>query len=291
MGAPDMTLPKTEQDVIPDSMRYEYDAWLLDDHPLRSHPTVCIPGLGTFIAEWYSSVERRWKDGLLRVGCIILACWATFQCLRALPSVASKGSTPLTQHNTREWHFTCTFPRSDPRANALAQSAVAGCSGFRTDIWLHGNELQMGPSDAGPADINDMQHRLDSLVSKLGSRDLSTDIQIPLSAEGESPNNVPEENDVSHSFWLLLDPQSPVNELFPHLVSHLDSLRQRGLLTHWEGHRVVHRPFTILLTGESSPGSNCADHPYTDLFWISSDDTISWDETAVRGQLAPICGI
>lgn len=76
MGAPDseMTLPKTEQDIIPDSMRYEYDPWLLDDHPLRSHPTVCIPGLGTFIAEWYASVERRWKDGLFRVGCILLAC-------------------------------------------------------------------------------------------------------------------------------------------------------------------------------------------------------------------------
>lgn len=74
MGTPEMVLPKTELDVIPDSVRYEYDPWLLDDHPLRSHPTVCIPGLGTFLAEWYTSTQRRWKDGLLRVGCIILAC-------------------------------------------------------------------------------------------------------------------------------------------------------------------------------------------------------------------------
>lgn len=214
---------------------------------------------------------------------------ATFQCLRALPSVASKGSVSLSQHNTRDWHFTCTFPHSDPRFNALAQSAVAGCSGFRTDIWLHGNELQMGPSDAGPAAINDMQSRLDSLISKLGSRDLSTDIQIPLSAEGESSNDVPEEN-TSHSFWLLLDPKSSVNELFPYLVSHLDSLRQRDLLTHWDGDRVVQRPFTVLLTGKSSPQSNCADHSYTDVFWISTDDTIPWDD-ARKDQLAPICGV
>lgn len=72
MGAPEMLLPKGELDL--ESSRYEYDPWLLDDHPLRSYPTECIPGLGSFLAEWLVSVQKRWKETLFRATCLILAC-------------------------------------------------------------------------------------------------------------------------------------------------------------------------------------------------------------------------
>lgn len=221
---------------------------------------------------------------------------AAFKCLQALPSVGGKGTThptPLTHHSTRDWHFTCTFPNPDPRATALAQSAVAGCEGFRTDIWLHGNELQMGPSDAGPKAINDMQNRLDSLVTKLGPRDLSisTDIQMPMNTESEAESlHEVEEEETSHSFWIVLDPQSSLQELYPYLVSHLDLLRQRGLLSHWNGARVVQRPFTVVVASESLPRSDCADHPYTDIFWASSEDTSSWNDRS-HDHLIPICAV
>lgn len=159
----------------------------------------------------------------------------------------------------------------------------------------------MGPSDAGPKPINDMQARLDSLIAKLGSRSLSTDIQIPLNDEsgseseplsnnGGSGGDDDSEEDTPRSFWLVLDPQSSIHELYPYLVSHLDLLRQRGLLTHWNGARVVQRPFTVVVTGESLPQSNCVDHPYTDVFWTSSDDTVSWND-ATNGHLIPICPV
>lgn len=151
----------------------------------------------------------------------------------------------------------------------------------------------MGPSDAGPKAINDMQNRLDSLVTKLGPRDHSihTDVQMPMSTEPEpeSPNEV-ELEETAHSFWLVLDPQSSLRELYPYLVSHLDLLRQRGILTHWNGARVVQRPFTVVVASESLPRSDCADHPYTDIFWASSEDTYSWND-ASHGQLVPICAI
>lgn len=73
MGAPEMLPPKGELD-LESSTRYEYDPWLLDDHPLRSHPTECIPGLESFLAEWLASVQKRWKEILLRATCLILAC-------------------------------------------------------------------------------------------------------------------------------------------------------------------------------------------------------------------------
>lgn len=224
---------------------------------------------------------------------------AAFQCLQLLPSTGGKGTprpASFAHHSTREWQFTCTFPHSDPRPNALAQSAAVGCDGFRTDIWLHGNELQMGPSDAGPQAINDMQNRLDSLVTKLkvGPREIPTDIQVPLSAESDSESESEYQNDITEdsrrSFWLVLDPQSSLHELYPYLVSHLDLLRQRGLLTHWDGARVVQRPFTVVVTSESLPRSDCSEHPYTDVFWSSTEEPVSWNDATNR-HLTPICAV
>ncbi|KAJ5375801.1 hypothetical protein N7517_007807 [Penicillium concentricum] len=53
--------------------QFEYDPWLLDDHPLRSYPTECIPGLSLCLDEYYESIGKR-KAALFRAGCIILGC-------------------------------------------------------------------------------------------------------------------------------------------------------------------------------------------------------------------------
>jgi hypothetical protein len=76
MGVPEtiLALPKQESDNQPATVQYEYDPWLLDDHPLRSHPTECIPGLGAFLSEWFTSLQYRWKETLFRAGCLLLAC-------------------------------------------------------------------------------------------------------------------------------------------------------------------------------------------------------------------------
>lgn len=65
--------PKIEVD-LESNVRYEYDPWLLDDHPLRSYPTECIPGLGAIIAEGCTSVRNRWKECLLRAVFLVIAC-------------------------------------------------------------------------------------------------------------------------------------------------------------------------------------------------------------------------
>ncbi|KAJ5822434.1 hypothetical protein N7447_004774 [Penicillium robsamsonii] len=64
--------------------QFEYDPWLLEDHPLRSYPTECIPGLSLYLNEYYESIGKR-KAVLFRAGYIILGCLAVFQCLRLLP--------------------------------------------------------------------------------------------------------------------------------------------------------------------------------------------------------------
>ena len=74
MSDAEMALSKTEFDPRRASISYDYEPWLLEDHPLRSYPTECIPGLGPIVLEWCSSWRGHWKEILFRAICLILAC-------------------------------------------------------------------------------------------------------------------------------------------------------------------------------------------------------------------------
>ncbi|KAJ5215683.1 uncharacterized protein N7498_002090 [Penicillium cinerascens] len=282
MGAPETLSPKGELD-LESNTRYEYDPWLLDDHPLRSHPTECIPGLGSFLAEWLVSVQKRWKEILLRAMCLILTCLAAFQLLCTLPSPTKALPRPATASRltSRDSQITCTFPHSDPRANAIAQSVAAGCEGFRTDIWMHDNELQMGLSSLDPA--NDLHLRFDSLLVDLELQDASMRTQILM--KEETPSSPVDDR----TFTLVLDARSPIHELYSNLVSHLDTLRQRGYLTHCDGAKVVQGAVTIVVTGDWVTSSDCSDHSYSDVFWYSKG-AIFWDGV-INEHLIPICAV
>lgn len=69
-----MELPSKEMDLESNPVQYEYDPWLLDDHPLRSHPTVCIPGLGALISEGFVAARKEWKQCLIRGVGLVVAC-------------------------------------------------------------------------------------------------------------------------------------------------------------------------------------------------------------------------
>ncbi|KAJ5666346.1 uncharacterized protein N7477_008794 [Penicillium maclennaniae] len=259
--------------------RYEYDPWLLDDHPLRTHPTECIPGLGTFLAEWLVSTQKRWKETLIRATCLILACLATFQCLRALPPTKALSRPAMVSRlSHRNLQNICTFPHSDPRPNALAQSVAAGCEGFRTDIWMHNNELQMGVSGHDP--LNDLHVQFGSLPRRPESNAPSPDSQIPMIPETSSMA-------ADHPFMLILDAKSPLDNLCPVLELRLDTLRRLGRLTHWDGAELIPGAVTVVVTGELMPSTDCVNHPYSDLFWIAKGDISSDD--FMNGHLTPIC--
>lgn len=178
----------------------------------------------------------------------------------------------------------CTYPHSDPRSNALAQSVAAGCDGLRTDIWLRDNELQMGPSNLGPSAINSLPLRLDSIVAKLESESTSGSSQVSLSVASGGLNR----NDPSRTFMLVLDAGSSLPKFLPDLVSQLDVLRQRGYISHWDGAGVVQRPVTVVVTGTAVPDSDCFSSPYSDVFWTSEEGFIFAEDLA-NGHVSPIC--
>lgn len=89
------------------------------------------------------------------------------------------------------------------------------------------------------------------------------------------------------SFMLVLDTKSPLDELYPVLALHLDTLRQRGHLSHWDGTEFVCGAVTVVVTGESMPSMDCANHSYSDVFWISKGDITK--EDVINGHLTPMC--
>lgn len=220
----------------------------------------------------------------------IISDRAAFQCLHLLHSPSTgKGlpRPPMTSRiSPREWHVRCTYPHSDPRSNALAQSVAAGCDGLRTDIWLRDNELQMGPSNLGSSATNSLPLRLDSIIAKLESESASRSAQVSLSVASGGLNR----NDPSRTFMLVLDAGSFLPEVLPDLVSQLDLLRQRGYLSHWDGAGVVQRPVTVVVTGTAVPNSDCSSSPFSDVFWTSEEGFIFAEDLA-HGQLSPICMI
>ncbi|KAJ6086241.1 hypothetical protein N7486_010522 [Penicillium sp. IBT 16267x] len=273
--------PKIEVD-LESNVIYEYDPWLLDDHPLRSYPTECIPGLGAIITEGYTSVRNHWKECMLRAVCLVIACFAAFQCLQYVPSLNKSLAHPGSRLSPREWQVKCTFPRSDPRPSALTQSVAAGCDGFRTDIWLDGHDLQMGPVGSNPKEDNNLQLRLDSLFARLQRRDLSDPWQIPLDTESpaETIESIP-----TKSFFLVLDAQSPLREVLDLLLPQLETLRQQGYLTTWDGAQVIPGRVTLIITGETA--SECLGFEFSDIFWSLRDDISRGDVT--NDHLIPMC--
>jgi hypothetical protein len=50
----------------------DYDVMLLDDHPLRSYPTECIPGLSVYMEQWYTAARKSASERIFRSACVLL---------------------------------------------------------------------------------------------------------------------------------------------------------------------------------------------------------------------------
>ncbi|KAJ6030826.1 uncharacterized protein N7446_000107 [Penicillium canescens] len=271
-----------------ESNKLEYDPWLLEDHPLRSHPTECIPGLSPYLYGIYQSLSL--SKAFVRAAALVLGCLAAFQCFRLLPLNLPKELPHTASASSTHTHAqpsACTFPTLDTRPQALKKALEGGCDGLRTAIWMYDGELQIGNAVGSP-DPNGFLDRLglDPLLAKLDKE--AEDSQSPLNPE----TPVIFHADLSRTFLLMLDAKTSLHELYPLLVEQLDRLRQRGYISHWDGESVVQRPVTVVVTGEAFPESDCASHSYSDIFWSALPEgrftTSDFTKDGLR-HLSPIC--
>ncbi|OJJ76311.1 hypothetical protein ASPBRDRAFT_192458 [Aspergillus brasiliensis CBS 101740] len=237
----------------------EYDAYswvLLEDHPLRSHPTECCPGVLWVLRKCCAAVTKRWSDRALTLICLFLMFLVAIQFLSLLPY----GVSYLFLHEQYQAqsgfvHWPAEFedqsaacisynPRS--HANAIQYSLAAGCAGVKADIWLQGDDILVGPSMPSL--------RNESTLRKVYLEPLLDHLDAMRLAEGHPDvDYMPVATNLfgqhSTQFKLYLEIRSSVGKVWPRLSSELALLSERGYLTHRNGTQVIPGPITVVLTG------------------------------------------
>ncbi|PYI24663.1 hypothetical protein BO99DRAFT_418262 [Aspergillus violaceofuscus CBS 115571] len=237
----------------------EYDSYswvLLEDHPLRSHPTECCPGIWWMLQQWYATVRKLWGDRIFSIICLLLMFGVMVQFLSLLPDGLSY--LFFREHYTAQAgfvHWPAEFdgqpaaciaynPRSHP--DAIQYVIAAGCTGIKADIWLQDEELYVGTSNA-------------SLRPHLTLRNVYLDPLLQHLDAEKTPEGSVQSTAMSHhgtatdeQFVLFLEFRSPIRDGWPHLLAELQILNERGYLTHRDDTKIVNKAVTIVIVGDES---------------------------------------
>ncbi|PYH44209.1 uncharacterized protein BP01DRAFT_299214 [Aspergillus saccharolyticus JOP 1030-1] len=227
----------------------EYDSdssLLLDDHPLRSHPTECRPGLWTMLQQCYVSVRDQWGDRIFSFTCLLLMFGVMVQFLSLLPNGISY--IFFREHYSAQAgfvHWPAEFdgqsaaciaynPRSHP--DAIRYAIAARCKGIKADIWLQGEELYVGTSNATlRPHLTLRKTYLDPLLQHLEAKE---------SLGGSS------QAAATDQFVLFLEFRSPVRAGWPYLLTELQSLNDRGYLAQRNGSQITSKAVRIAVVGD-----------------------------------------
>ncbi|KAL4956890.1 hypothetical protein BDW69DRAFT_181138 [Aspergillus filifer] len=256
--------------------REDYDkySWvLLEDHPLRSHPTEanCHPDIATFTSQCLAVLRKRWRDRGLPLLCLMMMIFAIVQVLMLLPYIASLLFVPAytkelpgfiqtleTADQLLDHAAVCMFePPSQTKGvthDAVGYALASGCTGVKADIWLRHRDLLVGNS---PSDLDEEKTLqttfLDLLQAGLYTRNsasVESNEKHSNSSDKTSPIGLFDE-DPSQTFTLFLDVQTPMHRAWPLLVAQLRTLNESGYLSHRNAEEgLVLRPITVVVLGK-----------------------------------------
>lgn len=223
--------------------------------PSLTSPRAFLFFLSTLIVAFYTDdihhILNTWgKPGHIGYG---LATW---------PTDFSRGINPIPCHSHNDYW----------RLVPLYSAIGAGCISVEADIWLFEEELYVGhsiPSLTRNRTLNSLY--IDPLLDILAKQNPTTPFYNEANSYDGVFDTVP-----SQSLTLLIDFKTSGPELWPHVLSALQPLRERGYLTHLNGTRTIQRPITVVGTGNtpfdlvSSETSN----PFLDVFFDAPLDEI-----------------
>ncbi|KAJ6005170.1 hypothetical protein N7451_003114 [Penicillium sp. IBT 35674x] len=138
--------------------------------------------------------------------------------------------------------------RQVPLHSALA----TGCISVEADVYLSRNELLVGHSRHTLARGQNLPALYLAPLLKMlqehntGSIDLSSNKKI---VQDDVAGVFAK--DPSQSLIPLIDFKLEGEHIWPHLVQHLERLREAGYLTHFNGSSVVQRPITVVASGDT----------------------------------------
>ncbi|KAL1883642.1 Altered inheritance of mitochondria protein 6 [Paecilomyces lecythidis] len=302
MGVPTESPPSRTPSPYPvrqgDLEAGDYNVMLLDDHPLRSYPTECVPGLSFYMEEWYTAAKKNTTERVFRYSCVLLVILGLIQCI----TIIAKGAMFLlpVDHDwkTVGWEDFEQWPpeltrlplefKSGKSVECISRhtrlhddpfhfAMISGCSGVEADIWLHENEILVGNSVTGLDAANTLAHvYLEPLMTAIEAQNAGRTANEH--GEKDTPRGI-FADDASKSFILLLNFKTTPNWLWPRLISQLSALREKGYLTYHDGSKLVQRPITVVLTGRAPFHLIRGDRAVRDIFFDASLEELALNDS------------
>lgn len=175
----------------------------------------------------------------------------------------------------------------------LYQALEAGCMSVEADIWLQDNEvidrdLYVGHSLKALKPTSTLKKLyIDPLVAILdhqnkGSGIRATDeIETPSGVFDKSPNT---------TLVLLLDFKTDGTKTWAAVQEQLEPLRQRDMLTSWNGNTktMIQRPITVVGTGNTPFNLVLANSIYRDIFFDAPLDNLNNTYTSENSYYASV---
>ena len=198
----------------------------------------------------------------------IIASWGLSdyprKSIAKLPADFSRDIIPIPCHSHNDYW------RHVPLYDALA----AGCTSVEADVWLSGNELLVGHSKSSLTQERTLESLyIDPLVSILTNQNAPS--QVTITNNSSSTNTLPSATPLNGVFesspktplTLLIDIKTDGVSTFPTVLKHLEPLRSKGWLTHFNGTAVVPGLITVVGTGNTPFDLLVANTTYRDIFF------------------------
>ncbi|KAL3462923.1 hypothetical protein BJX64DRAFT_287900 [Aspergillus heterothallicus] len=258
-----------------DGPEYDSYSWviLLDDLPLRSHPSEvdCHPEIGSYSRKCVAGLRRRWRERVLPLLCLVLMFLVIAQFLLQLPRLASYFLEPIRPDELPGFvtygqsaslagaePSGCVYSQSPDLAEETTNDAVeaalaSGCTSVEIDLWLQSRDILVG-SDPKSLDqertlqsvyLQQLDEKLDALNSHFNASD--TAIGNKSGSDKTSVIGLFDE-DPMQSFTLLLNIRPPARTMWPLLVAQLRALDEHGYLSYRNNvtEELILRPITIV---------------------------------------------
>lgn len=169
----------------------------------------------------------------------------------------------------------------------LYSALQAGCIGVEADVWLFDNELYVGHTTSSLTPRRTLRSMyIDPLVILLERQNPIT----PFHPTSNQPHGV-FDTDPDQTLILLIDFKTDGAATWPVVMEQLAPLRERGYLTHFNGRELVHRPITVVGTGNTPFSLVTSNTSYRDIFFdapldklVDSDTSLKTSRKSSRGQ-------
>lgn len=161
----------------------------------------------------------------------------------------------------------------------LYSAIQAGCTSVEADIWLFGQDLYVGhsvPALTIERTLNSLY--LGGLLQLLDRQNIKPQLEF---SDQQSLAGI-FDTSPSQSLTLLVDFKTDGHTAWPLLDSQLAPLRDKGYLTHFDGTNLVHRPLTVVGSGNAPFDLITANETYRDIFYDAplnelGDESATWE--------------